>query len=96
MRSLVPSLLALAATAAAQLKQEYDYIICGGGTAGLAVANRLSEANATVLVVEAGVNGTTAQWDYKTVPQTFAGGNTQNLPAGKTVGGTSQINGTLL
>lgn len=35
--------------------QSYDYVIVGGGTAGLTVANRLSEdANIRVLVIEAG------------------------------------------
>ncbi|KAH8432315.1 GMC family oxidoreductase [Aspergillus melleus] len=34
---------------------EYDYVIVGGGTSGLAVANRLSEdPNVSVLVIEAG------------------------------------------
>ncbi|KAF3762736.1 putative GMC oxidoreductase [Cryphonectria parasitica EP155] len=32
----------------------YDYVIVGGGTAGLTLATRLAEANASVAVVEAG------------------------------------------
>ncbi|KAI5370236.1 Putative glucose-methanol-choline oxidoreductase, glucose Oxidase, domain 2 [Septoria linicola] len=91
-RLLIYSLGAAAVTYAQQ-HTEYDYIICGGGTAGLVVANRLSEANHTVLVVEAGVDGTTANWGYTTTPQTYAGGRVFDLPAGKTVGGTSQVNG---
>ncbi|KAI9642708.1 hypothetical protein NHQ30_008439 [Ciborinia camelliae] len=39
------------------LKERYDYIIIGGGTAGLTVACRLSEdPNLQILVVEAGAN----------------------------------------
>lgn len=35
--------------------ENFDYIIVGGGTAGLTVANRLTEdANVRVLVIEAG------------------------------------------
>lgn len=38
-------------------KQDYDYLILGGGTAGLAVAARLSEnADVSVGVIEAGKN----------------------------------------
>ncbi|KAF2737761.1 alcohol oxidase [Polyplosphaeria fusca] len=41
-----------------ELDKSYDYVIIGGGTAGLTVANRLSEdANRTVLVVEIGYFG---------------------------------------
>jgi choline dehydrogenase-like flavoprotein len=40
------------------MQREYDYVICGGGTAGLVVAARLTEnPNITVAVLEAGGNG---------------------------------------
>lgn len=59
MRNLISlALLPLAAAvphAARSSETQYDYIIVGGGTSGLVVANRLSEQeNINVLVIEAG------------------------------------------
>jgi choline dehydrogenase-like flavoprotein len=45
--------------ASADLDQPFDYIVVGGGTAGLVLANRLTEdSNVRVLVVEAGADRT--------------------------------------
>ena len=39
------------------VRQSYDYLICGGGTAGLVIAARLTEnSDVTVGVIEAGKN----------------------------------------
>ncbi|KDN53554.1 GMC oxidoreductase [Tilletiaria anomala UBC 951] len=102
-KSLVTSSLQ-AATAATP-----DYIIIGGGLAGLTVANRLSEdPSINVLVIEAGgdnrtsvmINtvstyseafGTSLDWDWQTTQQ--VGGSTKNIKGGKTLGGSSSING---
>ncbi|KAJ5807448.1 Glucose-methanol-choline oxidoreductase [Penicillium robsamsonii] len=55
MRLIGLALLPLAAAVPHASHSAYDYIIVGGGTSGLVVANRLSEQkNATVLVIEAG------------------------------------------
>lgn len=63
----------------------YDFVIAGGGTAGLILANRLIEANFTVLVIDAGdpdadvtailgwlvyyLFSNEYSWMYSTIPQ---------------------------
>ncbi|RDW58224.1 glucose oxidase-1 [Coleophoma cylindrospora] len=54
--TLVLASMATAQTTAHQNSQSvaYDYVIVGAGTSGLVIANRLSELNLTIAVIEAG------------------------------------------
>ncbi|ESZ90608.1 glucose oxidase [Sclerotinia borealis F-4128] len=52
-RSL-PALALASLAAASSAELTYDYVIIGAGTSGLVIANRLSELNVTVAVIEAG------------------------------------------
>ncbi|KAF2222846.1 choline dehydrogenase [Elsinoe ampelina] len=71
-KQLLVSLLSLSAAASARLLCDpphatYDYVIVGGGTAGLAVANRLSaNPDISVAVIEAG----RSQLDNASIAQT--------------------------
>ncbi|KAL1623578.1 hypothetical protein SLS56_008218 [Neofusicoccum ribis] len=107
MRSSLLAPLVLSLATASPLTT-YDYIIVGGGAGGLVVANRLSETNASVLVVEAGGSGyanpnVTAPDGYGLALNTALdwqypstpqkGGSIHAMHAGKVLGGSTAING---
>ncbi|KAL2754836.1 hypothetical protein ACRALDRAFT_211543 [Sodiomyces alcalophilus JCM 7366] len=86
------------------LQPSYDYIVVGGGTSGLTVANRLK----SVLVVEYGDFADTIDvtvpflttydqsarlYDMVSVPQVHLGNRTADLRIGNVVGGSSAVNG---
>ncbi|KAI9151361.1 GMC oxidoreductase [Paramyrothecium foliicola] len=91
------------------LNARYDYVVVGGGTSGLVVANRLSEnPNNTVLVVEYGdfantinvtvpfyttLDQSSRLYDVNSVPQTNLAGRVAPLRIGNVVGGSSTVNG---
>ncbi|KAJ5301571.1 hypothetical protein N7508_006434 [Penicillium antarcticum] len=96
------------------INDAYDFVIVGGGQAGLVLGGRLSEdTNHTVLVLEAGGDGdeyreridtpaysyfdslwtTPLNWMFYTHPQPNAYNREIYWPRGKTLGGSSAING---
>ncbi|KAK0520317.1 hypothetical protein OC842_007142 [Tilletia horrida] len=86
----------------------FDYIVIGGGTAGLAVAARLSEdSSKTVAVIEAGTSGFNVDiidtpglfgadlmtdYDYKFFTQPGPQTPAKYWPRGKVLGGSSALN----
>lgn len=89
--------------------EEFDVIVIGGGSAGSAVAGRLSEDPAlSVCLLEAGGENTglrtrvpgfvafqtpKTNWGFETVPQPGLNGRCGYQPRGKGLGGSSAING---
>ncbi|RDA94945.1 hypothetical protein CP533_0150 [Ophiocordyceps camponoti-saundersi (nom. inval.)] len=98
----------ITSSAADFAKRRYDFLVIGGGTAGLAVAARLA-SKGVVGVIEAGsvsrdepdidipaffgrALGGRHDWRYETEPQPGLRGRSVPWPRGRVLGGTSALN----
>jgi len=75
-----------------------DYVIIGSGSAGSAMASRLSEdGKHSVIVIEYGGSDFGSMplydWEYKSEPEPYLNNRKLAAPRGKVIGGSSSING---
>ena len=93
------------------MRDTFDYVIVGAGSAGCILANRLTEdGKHTVCLLEAGprdwnpyihipagfiktLTDPNVNWLYEAEPSHWTGGRNIGVPRGKTLGGSSSING---
>ncbi|KAL8996194.1 MAG: hypothetical protein Q9169_004260 [Polycauliona sp. 2 TL-2023] len=92
---------------ASQLRQQYDYVVVGGGTAGLTVANRLTEDDSVSVLLTPSIRDklepevlvpgipTPKEYsrNYVSVPQAGLLNKTQAVYSAAVVGGGTVING---
>ncbi|KAK0481457.1 aryl-alcohol oxidase [Armillaria novae-zelandiae] len=88
---------------------KFDFVVVGGGAGGAVVANRLTEEDFSVLVLEAGPSdrdllslevpylvdllGSEYTWNYSTTVQPGLNNKTTVFPRGYVLGGSTSING---